>query len=104
LSKIFLVEGVFSGLLVFCGTLLCSRILAGSLVMGSVVATILGWIFGMPAIALNAGTAGYNAALTTTAMAYYFEPSWTLVVVGFFVVVLCGLFEAAFAVFFWDFM
>lgn len=102
LSKVFLVRGVVSGWLILGGTLLCSRIIAGSMLLGSVVATLLGWGFGMPAFALNAGTAGYNAALTTAAMVYYFEPSWTLVVVGVFVVVLCGLFEAAFAVFFMD--
>ncbi len=102
ISKVFLVEGVLSGLLVLAGTLLCSRVLAGSLALGSVVATVLGWTFGMPPVVLNAGTAGYNAALTTAALVYYFEPSWTLCIVGVFVIVLCGLFEAAFASFFWD--
>jgi hypothetical protein len=102
LSKIFLVEGALSGVLILGGTLLCSRILAGSLLTGSIIATLLGWSFGLPAIALNGGVAGYNAALTTAAMAYFFEPSWILVVVGLFVVVLSGLFQAAFALLFWD--
>ena len=102
LSKIFLVEGRLSGILILVGTLLCSRILAVSLLSGSIMATLLGWSFGMPAMVLNGGVAGYNAALTTAAMAYYFEPSWTLVVVGVFVVVLSGLCQAACALFFWD--
>lgn len=102
ITKVFLVQGVLSGVLVLGGTLLCSRILAGSLLVGSVVATLLGWTFGIPAVALNAGTAGYNAVLTTAALAYFFEPSWTLLVIGLFVIVLCGLLEAAVAVFFWD--
>ena len=102
LTKVFLVQGVYSGVLVLIGTLLCSRILAGSMVVGSVVATLLGWVIGMPAAALNSGSAGYNAVLTTAAVVYFFEPSWTLVVVGVFVIVVCGLFEAAFTVFFWE--
>jgi len=102
LSKIFLVEGAFSGLLILGGTLFCSRILAGSLLAGSIVATFLGWSFGMPAIMLNGGVAGYNAALTTAAMAYFFEPSLTLAVVGLFVVALSVFSQAAISLFFWE--
>lgn len=104
LSKVFLVQKSYSGVLIFGGTLLCSRILAGSLLLGSLIATLLGWSIGMPAVALNAGVAGYNAALTAAAMAYFFEPSWTLAGVGFFVIVLSSLIEAVFAIFFWDAM
>lgn len=101
-STVFLVRGTFCGVLILFGALLCSRILVAAMVGGSLVATLLGMFTAMPEVTFNAGIAGYNAVLTSTALAFYFEPSWTLLVVGIFSIILCELFQVAFAAFFWD--
>jgi len=77
LSAIFLVPGHwYSGLIILIAATLCSRIIALSLLTGSLIGSILGMIFGVSFWTIDAGISGYDAALTAAAFAYYLEPTW----------------------------
>lgn len=93
-SGMFLVRNVFSGVIIVMGMMLCSRILAGAVLMGSLFGAIGSWaLFDTSMNSINDGVAGFNVALTFAALHHYFVPSikstlfvglfgviWTLVV------------------------
>ncbi len=90
LSKIFFVDGTFfSAAFILVGVLLCSRIMAASLLAGSFVSSfVLGYlVFQENHWFLDAGYAGFNPALCVAGIFYYLVPSWKLTGLGFFVVV-----------------
>jgi len=97
-SKIFFVDGTFfSAFFILIGVLLCSRIVAASLLAGSFVSSVvLGYmIFQENHWYLNAGYAGFNAALTVAGIFYYLVPSLKLTGLGFFAVVATVIVQGA---------
>ena len=84
-SRIFLIDGVGSGVLILVGVFLCSRILFASLIGGTFVASLVGLsVFGDHTAYLNAGYAGFNPALAAAAIFFYMVPSWKLTGFAFF--------------------
>jgi len=78
-----------TGVSVLVGVLFCSRILAASLLGGSLVSgVLLGYaVFGEDHSYLNAGWAGFNPALAVAGIFYYLVPSWKLTGLALFGVV-----------------
>lgn len=80
IARIFLVDGMVTGLLIVLGVLCCSRILAVSLVCGAGLASGgLGYgIFHERCAVLNAGYASVNPALVVAGLFFYLVPSYQL--------------------------
>ena len=80
IARIFLVDGMVTGLLMVLGVLCCSRILAVSLVCGAGLASGgLGYgIFHERYAVLNAGYASVNPALVVAGLFFYLVPSYQL--------------------------
>ena len=80
IARIFLVDGMVTGLLMVVGVLCCSRILAASLVCGAGLASgLLGYvIFDEQYAVLNAGYASVNPALVVAGLFFYCVPSYQL--------------------------
>lgn len=80
IARIFLVDGMVTGLLMVLGMLCCSRILAVSLVCGAGLASGgLGYgIFHERSAVLNAGSASVNPALVVAGLFFYCVPSYQL--------------------------
>mmetsp|Transcript_12607 Transcript_12607/g.31761 ORF Transcript_12607/g.31761 Transcript_12607/m.31761 type:complete len:612 (-) Transcript_12607:227-2062(-) len=97
LSKIFFVEGGFTGFLILVGVLFCSRIVAASLLAGSFVSSfVLGYmVFEENHWYLDAGYAGFNPALCVAGIFYYFVPSWKLSGLAFFALVATVIVQGA---------
>lgn len=96
-SAIFGVTQPWCGLLILVGVCFCSRILALWLLVSSCTASLLGLGFGMEAVDLNAGMAGYQAALVAVTCSYYFVPSKPLVLLTVFAIVGTCTIDAAIA-------
>jgi hypothetical protein len=81
LSRIFFVDGIVTGILILIGVGLCSRIIAISLICGSFVSSfVLGFlVFEESYDYLNYGYAGFNPALCTAGIFFYFVPSYKLI-------------------------
>lgn len=95
-SRIFLIDGVGSGVLILVGVFLCSRILFASLVGGAFFASLVGLsVFGDHTAYLNAGYAGFNPALAVAAIFYYMVPSWKLSGVAFFLIFITMIITSA---------
>ena len=80
-SRIFFVDGIVTGILILIGVGLCSRIIAISLICGSFVSSfVLGYlVFEESYDYLNYGYAGFNPALCTAGIFFYFVPSYKLI-------------------------
>jgi len=80
IARIFLVDGMVTGLLIVLGVLCCSRILAASLVCGAGLASGgLGYgIFHERYAVLNAGYASVNPVLVVAGLFFYLVPSYQL--------------------------
>ncbi len=90
IARIFFVDGsAWTGLVILAGVLLCSRIVALSLVAGSFVSTVvLGyWVFGENHWYLDCGYAGANPALYAAGIFFYLVPSWRLTGLALFGIV-----------------
>lgn len=80
-SRIFFVHGSgwTTGLLMLIGVTVCSRIIAASLLTGSLLATLLGYlVFGENHSYLDSGYAGANPALFVAGMVYHLVSSFQL--------------------------
>jgi len=98
LSRIFFVDGsVFTGILILIGVLLCSRIVAASLIVGSFVSTfVLGYmVFEENHWYLDAGYAGVNPALCAAGIFFYLVPSWKLTGLALFGIVATVIVQGA---------
>jgi urea transporter len=96
LSRIFLVDGIATGVLILIGTFTCSRILCLGLVAGSFLASVISLaVFDEHTAYLNAGFAGYNPALTVAGIFYFVVPSWKLTGVAFFWILVTMIAQAA---------
>ena len=63
----------FSGAVLLFGIFLCSRIVAGALLVGSFGGCVCGIIFDAHPVLVNSGLAGGSTALTCAALVYYYE-------------------------------
>lgn len=98
-SRIFLVDGIASGVLILIGTFTCSRILCLALVAGAFLSSLLSLaVFEEHTAFLNAGFAGFSPALTVAGIFYYLVPSWKLTGLAFFWMILTMILQAAVAV------
>ena len=98
LSRIFLVDGnLFAGIFILAGVLFCSRIVAASLVAGSFLSTfVLGYIvFEENHWYLDSGYAGFNPALCVAGIFFYLVPSWKLMGLAFFGIVVTVIVQGA---------
>ena len=98
LSRIFFVDGsVFTGIFILIGVLLCSRIVAASLVVGSFVSTFfLGYmVFEENNWYLDAGYTGFNPALCAAGIFFYLVPSWRLTGLALFGIIATVIVQGA---------
>jgi urea transporter len=102
ISAIFGILNPWCGLFVLLGVCLCSRILAGWLVTTTCLTSLLGLTFGMEAVDINTGMAGYQAGLTALSCAYYFVPSYKSAIVTALAVVWTCVLESATAAIFYN--
>ncbi|KAL3936907.1 MAG: hypothetical protein SGBAC_007876 [Bacillariaceae sp.] len=100
-SAIYAIPNVWSGLFILLGVSLCSRILVAYLLLSTSITNVLAIAVGMDAVNVNAGLAGFQAALTTVTCAYYFQPSKHLFLVGTLAVIWTCILEAAVATVFY---
>lgn len=97
ISKIFFVEGAFTGFLILLGICFFSRIIAASLLAGSFISSfILGYVvFQENHWYLDSGYAGFNPALCAAGVFFYLVPSWKLTGFGFFAIVATVIVQGA---------
>ncbi len=97
ISKIFFVEGAFTGFFILLGILFCSRIIAASLLAGSLISSfVLGYVvFQENHWYLDSGYAGFNPALCVAGIFFYLVPSWKLTGLGFFAIVATVIVQGA---------
>mmetsp|Transcript_60764 Transcript_60764/g.192822 ORF Transcript_60764/g.192822 Transcript_60764/m.192822 type:complete len:580 (-) Transcript_60764:39-1778(-) len=85
LGQVFLLEAVWSGILVFAAMMVCSRISAAAAVTGSATAYATAAWTGAGRGAMASGLYGYNAALTAAALfGMFYVPSYTGAVLAIF--------------------
>jgi urea transporter len=90
-SQIFFLNGsALSGFLIKLGILLCSRITAGAMILAIFISSfVLGYlVFEENYWYLDAGYAGFNPALFAAGLFFYLKPSWKLLAVACFGVIL----------------
>jgi len=77
ISEIFIIDNAHSGILIFIGMTISSRILAVGALVGSILGSLGSWIFLSTATeVINNGLSGYNCALTVPALCFFLVPSW----------------------------
>jgi len=101
ISAIFTVPNVWIGVLILLGVSLCSRVLAAYLLLATSTTSLLALAVGVDMANVNLGLAGYQAALSASACAYYFQPSKHLMLVSVVTVAWTCILEAAVATVFY---
>lgn len=76
MGQVFLADELISGLLVWAGIALCSRVSAIAAFAGSALGAACALAAGVPANQIVAGLYGFNSSLTFTAMFMFYAPSW----------------------------
>jgi len=95
ISAIYGVSNPYTGLFILFGVFLCSRILCAYLIVTCFMASLLGYMFGIPLLDVNSGIVGYQAGLTALGCGYYFLPSKSLPIITAMAVIWACILESA---------
>jgi urea transporter len=97
IGQVYLADNLWSGLLIWAGIAVSSRIGAVAAIIGSMAGAATALATGVSGEAVASGLFGYNASLTFTAMLMFYAPNRGALIMGFIAAIMTVIVQQALA-------